>query len=254
MGRRYGPRASGLLVGLPLTSGPVIFFQALEQGQAFAAHAALGTLTGLIALSAFCLSYGRLAPRAPWLACALAGWASYLLLAWCLLGVELELLASALLVTAVLASVQKLLPRRESSEASSPASAWDLPFRIVAATSMVLLLTGMANSLGPRLSGLLAPFPIYASVVAISTHAHQGGGAALAVLRGVLLGSYGFALFFVTLSSTLVPWGIPSAFAAAASASTLMHLLLRFQRKRQEVEQPGKSLGPVVGADRASRL
>ena len=43
-GRKFGPTVSGWLVGLPLTSGPVSFFLALEQGTKFAAHAAQGTL------------------------------------------------------------------------------------------------------------------------------------------------------------------------------------------------------------------
>ncbi len=38
-GRRWGPTVSGWLVGLPLTSGPVAFFLALEQGNVFAAQA-----------------------------------------------------------------------------------------------------------------------------------------------------------------------------------------------------------------------
>ena len=39
-GRRWGPSVSGWLVGLPLSSGPVVFFFALEQGNRFASTAA----------------------------------------------------------------------------------------------------------------------------------------------------------------------------------------------------------------------
>ncbi|HET7343490.1 MAG TPA: hypothetical protein VFL90_18640, partial [Methylomirabilota bacterium] len=38
-GRRWGPAVGGWLVGLPLTSGPVAVFLALEHGAAFAAAA-----------------------------------------------------------------------------------------------------------------------------------------------------------------------------------------------------------------------
>src|SRR5437660_411979 len=40
-GRRWGPGVSGWLVGFPLTSGPVAFFLALDQGVSFAAGAAV---------------------------------------------------------------------------------------------------------------------------------------------------------------------------------------------------------------------
>ncbi len=60
-GRRWGPAVSGWLVGLPLTSGPVIFFLALSHGATFAASAISGTLSGGFSLVAFCLVYAWLA-------------------------------------------------------------------------------------------------------------------------------------------------------------------------------------------------
>src|SRR5690242_19515054 len=71
-GRRWGAAVSGWLVGLPLTSGPIAFFLALNHGVAFAAAAATGTLAGAISQAAFCLAYGWLALRAGW-ALSLAG-------------------------------------------------------------------------------------------------------------------------------------------------------------------------------------
>jgi hypothetical protein len=79
-GRRWGPMVSGWLVGLPLTSGPVALFLAVEQGNAFAASAAQGMLTGIISLSAFCFTYSRLAIRFRWLPSILAGWIAYFVL------------------------------------------------------------------------------------------------------------------------------------------------------------------------------
>ena len=43
-GRRWGPAFSGLLMGLPLTSGPISIFLALQYGPAFAARAVVGNL------------------------------------------------------------------------------------------------------------------------------------------------------------------------------------------------------------------
>ena len=37
-GRRFGPRLGGRLNALPLVAGPVLFFLALEQGDAFVAR------------------------------------------------------------------------------------------------------------------------------------------------------------------------------------------------------------------------
>ncbi|MHB8779037.1 MAG: hypothetical protein ACYC6R_14960 [Anaerolineales bacterium] len=65
-GRRYGPSISGWIVGMPLTSGPVIFFLALSHSASFAANAALGVLSGGLSLVAYALTYSWLATRFRW--------------------------------------------------------------------------------------------------------------------------------------------------------------------------------------------
>lgn len=52
-GRRWGPAVSGWIVGMPLTSGPVVFFVALSHGALFAESSALGVLSGGISLVLF---------------------------------------------------------------------------------------------------------------------------------------------------------------------------------------------------------
>ncbi|HEY6411425.1 MAG TPA: hypothetical protein VIY29_28530, partial [Ktedonobacteraceae bacterium] len=62
-GRRWGTLVSGWLVGLPLTSAPVILFLALEQGTTFASRAAQGTMSGTMSVACFCLAYSWLSLR-----------------------------------------------------------------------------------------------------------------------------------------------------------------------------------------------
>ena len=64
--RRWGHAVSGWLVGLPLTSGPIAFFLALERGTSFAAAAAIGSLAGAIGEAAFCVAYAGVAARGSW--------------------------------------------------------------------------------------------------------------------------------------------------------------------------------------------
>ena len=52
-----------------------------------------------------------------------------------------------------------------------PFPAWDLPARMLVATVFVVVLTTIAPLLGARLAGLLAPFPLYGSVLAAFAHA-----------------------------------------------------------------------------------
>lgn len=62
-GRRWGHQVGGWLVGLPLTSCPVAFFLAQDQGSRFAAVATIGMLAANISRVAFAACYLRAARR-----------------------------------------------------------------------------------------------------------------------------------------------------------------------------------------------
>jgi hypothetical protein len=100
-----------------------------------------------------------------------------------------------------------------------PLPRWDIPTRMVVATAFVLLLTGVAPALGPRLTGLLAPFPLYAAVLTVFAHHLQGAAPAALVLRGLLLGLFAFAGFFLILAASIERVGIIPAFAAAVAVA-----------------------------------
>jgi hypothetical protein len=92
---------------------------------------------------------------------------------------------------------------------------WDIPLRMMLATAIVLLLTSAAPILGPRLTGLLTPFPLYASILGVFAHRLQGAAAVAGVLRGLLLGLFAFASFFLVLALLIERVGLAPAFAAS---------------------------------------
>lgn len=218
-GRRWGQSVSGWLVGLPLTSGPVAFFIAVEQGEAFAAAAAVGSLAGAIAEAAFCLVYGRVVFRASW-AITLA-WAC---LAFALVGLALQiaplpLIPVALVAFASLAVARRLMPPGSDVSGGGRLPGWDIPARMVITTILVVLLTEMAPVFGARLSGVLATFPLYAAIMTAFAHRLEGAGPAVRVLRGLLLGLFAFTGFFVVLGALIQRTGIVTAFVAATAAT-----------------------------------
>jgi len=212
-GRRWGPAVSGWVVGLPLTSGPIAFFLALERGTSFAAAAALGSLAGAIAEAAFCVAYA-LGARAGWPTALTAASVTFAVVAAALQRPALSLLGLALVTFVTLMLVLRFLPRTGVTAVPVPPSRWDLPARMVIATALVLAITESAPVLGPRLSGVLATFPVYAAILTIFAH-RAGPAPAVAVLRGLLLGLFAFAGFFVVLGALIERTGLAVAFAAA---------------------------------------
>jgi hypothetical protein len=91
------------------------------------------------------------------------------------------------------------------------------------AAAFVLLLTGISTLLGPHLSGLLTPFPIFATILGAFTHHFQGKAAACRLLRGVVIGSFTFAVFFLVIAAMIERWGIVLAFSLAILASLVLH-------------------------------
>ena len=223
-GRRWGHAVSGWLVGLPLTSGPVAFFLAVERGSPFAADAALGSLAGAIAEAAFCLAYAFVAPRVAWPAALAVASVAFAVAAVALQRTALALGSLALASFVSLALTLMVIPRTLATATPAPPARWDLPARMVIATVLVLAITEAAPVLGPRWSGVLATFPVYAAILTIFAH-RAGAAPAVQVLRGLLWGLFGFAGFFVILGALIEPAGIGVAFVAASAGALALQAL-----------------------------
>jgi hypothetical protein len=220
--RRHGPRVGGLVGALPVVAGPILLVYALAHGREFAAHAAAGTLLGLVSLTAFVVVYARLAGRAPWPAGLLAGWLAFVACTLLFSALTVPLGLALALACGAFALGLTLLPRPRTELASdATAPVWDLPLRAGCALALVLLLTAIAGWLGPQLSGLLAPFPIIASVLATFTHTQRGVDEALRLLRGLITGFAAFALFCFALALALRAMDTAPAFALATAIALL---------------------------------
>lgn len=246
-GRRWGHAVSGWLVGFPFTSGPITLFLALEQGPPFAAGAATGSLGGVVAGAAFGVGYASAAGRGGGVVASLATGT----LAFALIGAALQLLALPPLALVVVVGVVLIAAIRLVGAPPAPRAVglprWDLPARMLVATALVLLLTSAAEALGPRLAGLLATVPLYASVLAAFGHRLVGPGAAIRVWRGLLFGLFGFAGFYLALSLVLVPLGLAPGFGLAIGTSLAVQgLTLALLRRTEGIGGPGD--------DRASDL
>jgi hypothetical protein len=226
-GRRWGPAVSGWLVGLPLTSAPVTFLLALEHGPAFAAQVALGTLAGTASQVLFAVAYAWLARRHGWLLAFVGGSLTFAVSTALLAGLRVPLvaLASAVVVVLVLGLRAIPAPRREARRATAPLPRWDIPARMVVATLIVGMLIGLAPVLGPRVTGLLSPFPVYAAILTVFAHGAQGGPTAIGVLRGLLAGLFGFVGFFVVVAGSIERFGTAPAFVTATLIALVVQLV-----------------------------
>jgi hypothetical protein len=226
-GRRWGAAMSGWIVALPLTSGPILVFLALELGTEAAVAAASGSLLGALAQIAFVVGYGTAASRQGWPASLAAGAIAFALV--------VATVSSASPMTVYVASIAAMVPvvlwlsTRPTADGiqNPPPSRWDIPARAIVATALVVSITAVAPIIGGRAAGILATFPVYASVLTTFAHRASGAPEAREVLLGLALGLPGFATFFLIIAGNIRSLGIgPSVLLglAAAIASNLVIL------------------------------
>lgn len=226
-GRRWGIRAAGLLGGLPVVAGPILLVLTLLHGRGFGADAAAGALLGLLALTTFVVVYGRAAPSMRPAVAVSLGWIAFLV-AVAVLDRTGPAPVVSLLVVCVGFAVGLLLLEAPGAEPPTRMVPpwWDLPGRAAMALALVVCIAAISAALGPHLSGLLAPFPIITSTLAVFTHAHAGAAQVRLLLRSFLIGFYGFASFCFTLAVCLDSIATGPAFLLALAVALATQALV----------------------------
>ena len=202
--RKWGGTIGGLIAGLPLTSAPVSIFLAVEHGPEFAAHAAIATMLGVSAMSAFCVVYAKASARWSW------WYSTVLALLVCIAitviasSVPQDFAIAALITFPTLVALVILIGRPSGPQSLRTAAPWwDVPARMMVATLIVVLVTGAASFLGAKWSGLLSTLPVYALVMGVFSHTHGGADAAHTFLRGVTVGAVGAAMFLLVVAALI---------------------------------------------------
>lgn len=220
-GKRWGPSVAGWLSGLPVVVGPILFFLAIEQGEAFAAHSATAALSAMFAMIAFCVTYAQVAQRSDWpmaLSVSLAVWA---VSAVVLSSIPASLVFSTIAAASALLAAPYLFPSVQPVISGTAPKSDRLLWRMIAGALLTLAVTLLASTVGERWSGLLAVFPVLGSVMAVFSQQTRGPAFTAALLRATATGMYSFAAFCLVLALALPAMGL-SAFVLGVAVSVAM--------------------------------
>lgn len=248
-GRIWGPRISGMLGGLPIIAGPIVVFLTLDNGVEFGLASARAALGGVISLALFCYAYAWVSKNHEMPASMLAGLSAFFVFTAVGMHIELPVIIYFPLVLLLLTAIVCIFPEHTPNvEAPTVGGAAvpsnEIAFRMLAAASLVLLLTLSSTILGPTLSGLLAPFPIAGTILAGFTHRGSGAGAARYLLFGFTQGLFGMAGFFFAFALCLPDFGVVVTLIFAITFTLAVgktaHAFSRFRELRKAViiEQP----------------
>jgi len=214
--RRFGVRIGGVIAGLPVIAGPILLVLALQHGSAFASRAAIGVLLGMVGLAAFVLAYAATAKWLSWRSAVVAAYTAFALAVVAMRPLSVGAFPAFIIACGALVLTLGLLPRSSRVEAPTLARPrWDIPFRAVCTAVAVVIVTAIATTLGPHLSGLVTSLPIITAVLSVFTHAHRGREEAIRLLRGFTVGFFSYATFCFAVAMTIRPLGVSGSFALA---------------------------------------
>jgi hypothetical protein len=230
--RRWGPAFGGWLSGLPIVAGPVLVFYAIEQGTAFAGEAAQATMAGMSATAAFSVAYAHLCRPCRWPVSVIVSWTVFAAATFALYAWRPGLWASLAVTLSAAVAGSRLLPHTppETGVAAPPRA--DLIVRVLASATLVLVLTALADRVGPALSGLFTAFPILTTTMSAFTQAQRGPAAVVQFFRGFLPAIAGFSVFCFVFSLAVPGVGTALGVTAALATQLAVHgvILMRVAR------------------------
>nr|WP_225933853.1 hypothetical protein [Pseudomonas azerbaijanoccidentalis] len=237
-GKRWGPSVAGWLSGLPVVVGPILFFLAIEQGEAFAAQSAMAALSAMFAMIAFCVTYAQVCQRSGWPLALMVS-----LLVWAVIAVVLSLIPPSLLLS-VLAAATALLAAPYLFPSVKPILAGPAPksdkllLRMLAGALLTLAVTWLASTVGDRWSGLLAVFPVLGSVMAVFSQQTRGPAFTAALLRATATGMYSFSAFCLVVTLTLPSLGLTGFVLGVAVSVAMLGVTKRLLAKPARTTTP----------------
>lgn len=207
-GKIWGAGVSGLLGGLPVIAGPILVFLAIDHGDQFAQTSAQAALAGVISIGLFSIIYALSSQRAGVVISTVLGLCGFFVGTIFFYFVQPSLVTSFISAILALVLFLKIFPKFPESGPAYQIGSGDIFLRMFSAALLVLLITYGSEMLGPRLSGLLAPFPIAGTILASFTHYYCNSDSALRLLRGFIQGLSGMAVFDFIFSAYLSSLGI----------------------------------------------
>jgi hypothetical protein len=220
--RKWGQAVGGRIVGLPLTSLPLLFLVTITQGAHFAALAATATLAGVSAQAVLTWAYARAAREHGAMPSTILSIVAFAVVAAGLDLLPLGAMAGATLATAVLALTLARwpIPSAPAPTPDEPAPARDSTvLRMVLAGVFALAVSALAGPLGARLAGLLTALPVLSIVMFALTQRDDGPVAVQVFAHGVARGTYSVIAALLVLALVLPTGHVGLAFALAILAS-----------------------------------
>jgi len=233
---RSGPVIGALVATLPISAGPSYVFLALDHDAAFIAEAALASLP-INAITAFlCLSYVVLAQRRSAIVSCLTAVAVWIALASVIRSVQWTLTGGLIANAVAFAICVPLLRRFRHVKMPLITRRWyDIPLRALLVATLVATVVTASGWVGPKISGIIALFPVVFTSMMLILHPRIGGPPTAAVLANSAGGLMGLGIAIAVLHIAALRFGSAIGLSLALTICVSWNLGLWWNGRRKLV-------------------
>jgi hypothetical protein len=232
---RAGPFLGAMVATLPVSTGPVYVFLAMDYGSAFIAQAAIMSVASTAAILAFVAGHALAAQRF-----STAGSLALATLAWLCAALLLQLHAWSFAEACLLLAVSFMLAMRglrRFAIAAAPGAGsrtrFDLPLRALLVATVVIATSLAGRAFGPSVTGVLATYPVVFTSLIVLLQPRGGGAFASSVLVIGLKGLLGFAAALAVLHVAALRLGSAVALVLALIVAVGWNVSLALLRRRR---------------------
>ncbi|TYL88388.1 hypothetical protein FXB40_38685 [Bradyrhizobium rifense] len=233
---RSGPVIGALVATLPISAGPSYVFLAIDHDAAFIAQGALSSLPVNAATIFMGLTYVVLAQRHSVVVscgCAFAVWiaiASVIrMFDWTLIaGLAVNFIAFGICIPLLAGYRHVKMPlvmRRW----------YDIPMRAALVATLVAVVVSTSGWVGPKISGIVALYPVVFSSMMVILHPRIGGPPTAAVLANSAWGLLGFGMAIAVVHSAVVQFGSAIGLSMGLATCIVWNLTLWWNGRRKRL-------------------
>jgi hypothetical protein len=240
---KSGPVIGALIATLPISAGPSYVFLALDHDAAFIAQGALSSLPVNAATIVLGLTYVVLAQRNNLLVSAGSAVAVWIVLASIIRLFDWTLTAGLAVNLVAFGICIPLLARYRHVKMPLVTRRWyDIPFRASLVATLVAIVVSTSGWVGPRVSGVIALYPIVFTSMMVILHPRIGGPPTAAVLANSAWGLLGFGLAIAVLHVAVMQFGSAIGLSCALATCIGWNLTLWWMgRRKRPMHQPRRA-------------
>ena len=233
---RSGPVIGALVATLPISAGPSYVFLALDHDAAFIAEGALASLPINAATIFLGLTYVVLAQRQNVLVSCLSAVAVWVALASAIRALPWSLAGGLVANAIAFAICVPLLRRFRHVRMPLITRRWyDIPLRASLVATLVATVVTTSGWVGPKISGIIALFPIVFTSLMLILHPRIGGPATAAVIANSAGGLMGLGVAIAVLHVAALRFGSAVGLSLALATCVSWNLGLWWWSRRKLV-------------------